>query len=521
MKTKQFLGLALRGHSTLNGELTVLAVGAMVLLAQNVTAQQFTILHSFTGGNDGSVPVAGVILSTDGSTLYGTASQSGIESNASTFGTAYSLTADPIDPVFTTLHTFNVFGRPDADGENPLCALVLSPDGTTLYGTTDGGGVGGGWGTVFSVPTDGNSMYYEKLYSFADLLNNGDGATPCSGVVLSPDGTTLYGTTDGCTECGSQAGTLYSINTDGTPTLNVFDPDHDPFPIEGGDGLLLPPDIYPDYSPLILSGNTLYGTSYLGGSNECGYVFSISTDGSGFTDMYDFSGGANDGKNPVGALCISGGFLYGTTIAGGPHNTGTIFAIGINPVNGKFPCTIMHIFLGEPNDGAEPTGGLCLLSNNTLNLFPGAHFGSGGTLYGTTIYGGTNNTGTIFAISINAVNGQYPFSVKYSFTNACLPNGGLAIDGFNLYGTTVYGGTNNEGSVYTFDLNDIAIPVTHIVGIGPNGVELTWFYVPYVLQSAFDVNGPYTNVLVNGLPATSPYTNAANYSQQFFTVGVP
>jgi uncharacterized repeat protein (TIGR03803 family) len=41
-------------------------------------------------------------------------------------------------------------------------------------------------------------------------------------------------------------------------------------------------------SDLVLSGNTLYGTTPLGGTNGYGVIFSINTDGSGFTGGASF-----------------------------------------------------------------------------------------------------------------------------------------------------------------------------------------------------------------------------------------
>ena len=47
---------------------------------------------------------------------------------------------------------------------------------------------------------------------------------------------------------------------------------------------------YP-HAGLILSGNTLYGTAYGGGSSGNGTVFAVNTDGTGFTNLYSFTGG--------------------------------------------------------------------------------------------------------------------------------------------------------------------------------------------------------------------------------------
>ena len=47
---------------------------------------------------------------------------------------------------------------------------------------------------------------------------------------------------------------------------------------------------------LVLSGGTLYGTTYLGGSSDKGTVFKVNTDGTGYTVLKSFTG--SDGASP-------------------------------------------------------------------------------------------------------------------------------------------------------------------------------------------------------------------------------
>ena len=58
-------------------------IAGLALISAGVTAQTFTTLHSFTGGNDGAAPVAEVILSDN--TLYGTTSKGGISDTGIVF----------------------------------------------------------------------------------------------------------------------------------------------------------------------------------------------------------------------------------------------------------------------------------------------------------------------------------------------------------------------------------------------------------------------------------------------------
>src|SRR5262249_30697787 len=84
------------------------------------------------------------------------------------------------------------------------------------------------------------------------------------------------------------------------------------------------------YGDLILSGTTLYGVTEQGGTAGYGNVFSVGINGSGYDDLYDFTGGA-DGAYPYGDLTLIGGTLFGMTNAGGNGvalaGDGTIFAL--------------------------------------------------------------------------------------------------------------------------------------------------------------------------------------------------
>ena len=72
-----------------------------------------------------------------------------------------------------------------------------------------------------------------------------------------------------------------------------------------------------------------------------------------------------------------------------------------------------------------------------------------GNLYGTTLDGGANKTGTVFEITASGAE-----SVLYSFgstsgTDARNPHAGLIFDSAgNLYGTTEAGGTHDDGTVF-------------------------------------------------------------------------
>src|SRR6266436_4617403 len=142
----------------------------------------------------------------------------------------------------------------------------------------------------------GTAQTFTNLYSFT---GGSDGGVPYAGLILS--GNTLYGTTAG--GGSSSNGTVFAVNTDGSGFTNLYG-------FTGGNEGGAP------YAGLILSRNTLYGTAAFGGSSGNGTVFGVNTDGSGFTNLYSFTGG-NDGGDPTGGLILSGNTLYGTAQCGG------------------------------------------------------------------------------------------------------------------------------------------------------------------------------------------------------------
>src|SRR5207249_774346 len=140
---------------------------------------------------------------------------------------------------------------------------------------------------------------------------NSDGANPVAGLILA--GNTLYGTAQ---SGGSSAyGTVFKVNTDGMAFTNLHSFTN------GSDGA-------DPYAGLILSGNTLYGTTPGDGLSGFGTVFALKTNGSGFANLDSFT--YNDGSHPYGGLILSGNTLYGTTSDGGEAGWGTLVQITTN-----------------------------------------------------------------------------------------------------------------------------------------------------------------------------------------------
>jgi uncharacterized repeat protein (TIGR03803 family) len=154
-----------------------------------------TVLHSFTGGSDGSVPYAGLIMDSSGN-LYGTTSSYGATSG---FGTVFKLLPSGAE---TVLYRFTGGN----DGATPFASLVRDPSGN-LFGTTYEGGASN-VGTVFRVDPAGKETV---LHSFTSTST--DGYKPFAGLVPGPSGN-LYGTTEfggSSSNCNGGCGTVFKL----------------------------------------------------------------------------------------------------------------------------------------------------------------------------------------------------------------------------------------------------------------------------------------------------------------------
>ncbi len=166
-----------------------------------------------------------------------------------------------------------------------------------------------------------------------------------------------------------------------------------------------------------------FGTVPNGGADTNGAIFEISADGSFFTNLYNFTGGAN-GAGPVGGLIRgSNGVFYGTTFGGGASNWGTIFQIS---TNGAFA----QLGLLSGTNGANPI----------VALAPGAD----GSLYGaaqTNVAPGGAGYGAIFKLSAS---GALTTPVLFADTNGANPSALIMGNDGNFYGTTAWGGNISQ-----------------------------------------------------------------------------
>jgi uncharacterized repeat protein (TIGR03803 family) len=486
MKTRKEIGFLL----------PLMVAGFGLILAHKVTAQTFTTWHTFTTlvsstNSDGANPYDSLLPV--GNTLYGTAEHGGRFGK----GTVFAINTDGSG--FTNLHNFAAtttnLSNTSTNGEGTAPGAILILSGNTLYGEALQGGTAGN-GTVFGVNTNGT--VFTNVHNFT----NSDGNFPIGGLVLS--GTTLYGTAFGGGSNG--VGSVFAVNTDGSSftNLHVF---------TNGDGA------FPQVA-LVLSAHTLYGTTLNGGKTGNGTVFAVNTDGSGFTNLYSFtatvtnSSGARtngDGAGPQAGLLLSGGTLYGTANGGGTNGFGTIFAISTNgavfTTLYNFTATAGALSPHTNLDGANPGSPLII---------------SGNTLYGTAGAGGTSGRGTVFTVRTDGTHFRnlHSFSaLTSSNADGINPFPGLVLSGNTLYGMTEAGGTNNSGTIYSVTL-PVPPPLT-IIHSGPNAI-LTWptNVVGFTLESTTNL-GPSAVWVTNAvlpviLGSQNTVTNPLSAPQQFY-----
>jgi uncharacterized repeat protein (TIGR03803 family) len=308
------------------------------------------VLHSFQGGADGATPNGGVIENAGG-TLFGTTTGGG----AAGAGTVYSLRGK----TETVLYSF---AGGTNDGSYPQAGLVMDASGN-LYGTTSTGGASGN-GTVFELVAGNGGTWSEKLlYSFG---TGTDGAAPVGRVALDSAGN-LYGTTSA--GGANSLGTVFQLQNKGTwqeTILHSFKAADDGYtPYAGlvadasgnfygaataggnnGGGTIF--ELSPSNGSytftvlasvpgwgvsgtfrdvLVQPNGVIYASTHCDGNYSAGTIYELTQSGGSwtYTDLYDFTGGS-DGLYSISNLVLKDGKLYGTTIGGGAHGAGTVYA---------------------------------------------------------------------------------------------------------------------------------------------------------------------------------------------------
>ena len=400
--------------------------GLTAVATQSAHTQTFTVLHSFTGGADGSNPVSPLTFDHSGR-VYGTAYTGG----AAGAGTVFRLTPKGSDWTFTTLYTF----QGGHDGADPVAGVVIGGDGL-LYGTTPAGGIAGcqhgfpfnNCGVIYSLRPPATSCktalcpWTETvLYSFTGNL---DGDAPSYGTLAFDSQGNLYGATIwGGTD---DEGLIYQLTpSNGGWIKTVL------HSLVWADGVLPVPGVLFD-----AAGNLDGAGEEGGGIYGCGTVFQLTSGQYGWTANTLFSFPCSpDWQIPSGGIGLDqAGNIYGK-FEGNLYDVGGVYQLV--PSGYGWTMNIIHSFTTQDPDGGWWQGG-------------GPVFDQDGNLYATTYSEGAYGMGTVFKLTPGS--GGWTYTSLHDFTggsDGAYPQAGLSIDSHgNLYGTARHGGTGNNGVVW-------------------------------------------------------------------------
>lgn len=386
---------------------TAVAAAVALLLVPPLRADStFKIVYSFSGGAGGLTPAYGLIWDKVGN-LYGVAG-----GGTKGYGLVFELSPASTGWTETVLHDFDWYH----DGEVPLGILTLDPHGN-LYGVTTQGPPskqGEYDGVVFELSRGSDGQWTE------DILCMFIGGTPHSGYVRDQAGN-LYGNNDFTDELSPRKDGKWEHRTIARAS-SIF-------------------------SAATLKGGSLYDAGGVGRYSE-GMVYQLIPAKGGKwqqIDLYDFK---DKGADPTaGVVFDSKGNIYGATGGGGTYSNacwtyggefgcGTVFKL-TPTAHGQWKETVLHRF-ESAYDGFGP--------GNTLTI------DNAGNLYGVAA-GGINGYGVLFKLS-PGTDGKWNYSVLHRFTDAkddgAWPDTTMVFDKEqkHLYGTTLYGGAYNSGTVF-------------------------------------------------------------------------
>ncbi len=368
---------------------------------------------------------------------------------------------------FTTLKSFsssNVFGG------GPYIDTGLTLSDGMLYGTG---------GTLYKIRTNGSD--FSVIHTFTgDFWVYGRGRVAVSGDTIY--GTTLYGGSTNGAPPGDTLGhgIIYRVNTDGTGFTVLRE-----FNKAGGDG-------YRPAFGLILSGNTLYGTTTGGGTFDRGVVFKIGTNGTGYHNIHSFNA-QTEGSQPQAELTLIGNTLFGTTAFGSfaQPNGGMLFKIGLDGNGFAVLYTFTNVSVqSEFINGLTPVGdtlygvgydfnsdksSLYKINTNGTGfqiirqLPTGSSFGGVLTWTGSALIGSWRNSesfGGIFQVNTNGTG----YHVIDTFAGNSAYAGDLVFSGTTLYGGRFDFDFGQEPSaLFSLDVRP-RLAIAAAVG----GVKISW-----------------------------------------------
>lgn len=435
-QTPTLMGMSGNGGTDNNGVVYYYPLGANLIH----TAYDFTV------DTAGAEPFFGRLCLANNGKFYGMTYTGG------TYNMGVLFEYDPTKGTYTRKVDFNG----SSNGKYPSNSLMQASNGK-LYGVTFNGGTADK-GVLFEY--DIATGILSKKIDFSTTT----GISPTGRLLQAKNGK-LYGT---ATEGGKKnKGTLYEYDINTTSLIKLLDFDAK----LNGSG--------PIGDLIQASNEKIYGLTYEGGENAKGVLFEYDITSKTFTKKLDFDG-TSTGSYPAGGLLeASNQKLYGATINGGSKDEGILFEY--NTASAAF--NKLLDFDGD-DLGGRPRGGLTQGLNGNLyglterpmrgqlfeynintgivdghvtfnetNTFPSGTLAmaNNGQLYGCTMLGGKNRTGTFFRYTPNTNTFQQLFSFGGSI-NGTMPNAGLLKESDELvYGTTTAGGTYGDGTLFQFN----------------------------------------------------------------------
>jgi uncharacterized repeat protein (TIGR03803 family) len=398
--------------------ISLLSFVVLALVSFGAARGREKTLYTFPGGSRGDDPQTGVVSDSEGN-LYGTTDYGGTYG----WGTVFELKHSQTGWIEEVLYSF----EGSSNGFTPSGNLLIDKAGN-LYGTTFYGGTGsgceddsGGCGTVYELTWETGTWKKTVLYNFCSANGCSDGATPY-GLTFDKAGN-IYGTAGGGTGCEYGCGVVYELtasNRGWTETVLYY------FDQNNGGGF------YPGSGVTLDEEGHIYGTTGAGGTDNYGVVFELTHTKHGWNESLLYSFAGNGDGNANGRLVRDkSGNIYGTTIwgTGCQYGCGTVFELTRS--HGRW---VEKVFFFDGTNGDYP--------------LPGLIRDSKGSLYGTTLFGGTNNDGAVFKLQHDKT---WKITVLHSFTgkrDGANPDAGLILGrNGSLYGTTSslynsqYGGT--------------------------------------------------------------------------------
>ncbi len=375
-------------------------------VADRCRAGTLRTIYAFGSFAAGAGPVSNIIF--ENGMIYGNTADGGVGCTELETGCGTLFQLNPATGVESVLHSF-LFAP---DGGFPE-AGPLFVNGV-FYGATQQGGVDYG-GSIYAYNPTTNTESVILNFIGANGVNPGLGSLAVNSAILY--GVTSQGGTD-------NEGVIYKLDTTtGNQTvLYNF--------IKGPGG-------YEPNAGVLYHDGYLYGTTSYGGSSKqsicyygCGTLYKFNVLTKMLTVLFGFTDGPSGGFPYRDTLIYQDGALYGVTVSGGAiHKPNCVHISGCGVVY-KFDLAsnklaVLHRFTGG-HDGYFPLGGLVYVRGN---------------LYGTTLFGGFANQGTVY--KVNATTGAKARLHSFSLTggkDGNQPYGGLTYYGGKLYGTTISGG---------------------------------------------------------------------------------